>query len=1725
MSRWIRGLLVIVAALLACSALADPAYDNADLAAKADRLEKLLPLVKDKANLALVTQGPVYGDLIQNSGDAEHWMAFSRALFEATTPQAPQFSSFLQNALAADYVAYEKATTNNNKAEALKDLSRLFASENQWRNTLNAARASLNLQNDDSFRTYYMALREKFGFRIISYNIENDARIPRACVIFSEKLDPKTLDYSRFISVDGIANAAVSASGNQLCVEGLHHGRSYHMLVKARIPSGVLEHTLHGATYNFYVKDRSAQVHVMAKNYVLPSVGQAGIPITSVNTDKLHIEIMRIDDRSLMHTIHSRVFLRNLESYQARSIIQRKGVPVWRGSMAVAERLNRDVVTAFPVRQTLGTMQPGVYVMLATLGDTKPGVADAAGNDPDMATQWFVVSDLGLTSFSSPDGLEVMVRSLATAKPLAGVALRLIARSNAVLATLTTNAEGLAQFDPGLSRGKNGLAPGLLTASLGTDDDNFLDLTAAPFDLTDRGDNGQPQATPLQALVFPERGVYRGGESVHITALLRKADGQAVTAAPLTLVVTRPDGVEANRFVTTDQGAGGRAVTLPLLDNAANGTWHIAAFADPKGEAIGDASFLVEDYVPDRLAMTMKPETDIAHLGESVMIDTTTRYLYGAPGANLPLDGDITLTSAEDSVLPPQMRGFEFGLADSSFSSVIRQLGANLVTQPDGTAKIKARIPDVSSQHPLAATISLRVSEIGGRAITRQSVIAILPKGPIIGVKPDFADAGGANLGANTDAGFKLALFNPAGQRISGKPLHWVLFHIHHNYQWFKQDGTWNFQSFDVTTKAREGDVALESAAPVNLQMPVTFGSYRLEITGNDAHKTSVTFHAGYSQDDSAASPDRLPLVLDKKTYESGDTIHAMVTADANGEVTLAFSSGMLRILKTVPVEKGGNAIDVKIGSDWGSGGYLIALSHRPLDIAQKRMPGRAIGMGWFGIDQDKHRLAITADLPKTFTPNQNLKIPVTLAGVRPGDQAFVSVAAVDVGILNLTHYKLPDAFGDIYGQRRLAAHIRDIYGHLIDGMQSTAGAVRSGGDASGGVGNAPKPSGQPLSLFAGPVKVGADGKALVTFAVPEFNGTARVMVSAWSANAVGTLSQDVIIHEPVVAEASLPRFLNLQDQSRMHVGLDNISGAAGPYQVSIETTAPLGLAKADARRTVTLAKGGRADFDVPLQAVALGDGNVTLNISGPNFTTTQNLVLSVLPGAPRVFHRESQKLAPGASLQLNAQATSEYLAGTGSARVAVSALGDLDVADVLARLHSYAWRCSEQTVSRAMPLLFADALPTAMQNDPDAAKTMDRGIARVLSRQSANGGFGLWEVEDNSDVWLSAYVMDFLTRAREHGHKVPGVALKTGLNFLTNAVNNAQKVTSDNAPGIAYALYVLARSGKPVMGVLRYDVATQLPAFYTPMARAQMGAALAALGDTKDAGTVFDKALTQLTNQNKWSYSEKDFGSLLRDSAGFVALAGESKVAPDLINKATDVLNNAVDNAGYTSTQEENWMVRAGIFLQHADNTVKLAINGTTQQGAYHAAFSAAALAQHPVIIKNLSDQPVDVVMTTTGRPALPQVAQANGYGISRRLLTLDGKPLPAGPMAQDMRFVVVLDLVAPQSDMAQILVSDPLPAGLEIENPDLADASSSTALPALAHKPQPLHEQFRDNRYVAAFSRDANAGGTYAVEYEVRAVTPGTYAWPSATVEDMYRPARFGTTAPASLVVVGRQ
>ena len=339
-------------------------------------------------------------------------------------------------------------------------------------------------------------------------------------------------------------------------------------------------------------------------------------------------------------------FLGQLTRYSAAEIARDKGVKIWNGTLDTASDLNRDVVTAFPVMEAVGQLEPGVYVMTAKPHDGTAIDNESADDCDNIATQWFVVSDLGLTAFTGKGGVQVFVRSLASAEPVRDVEVRLIARNNEVLATKKTDALGVATFDPGLARGEGGLAPGLVVATRGRRLRFPGSRDRAAFDLTDRGVKGRAVSGAVDAFLYTERGVYRTGETVALTALLRDGKGVAVPGLPLD-----PCGAAARRRRVPPRpgrGPGARrpALSIPILPGSLRGTWRVAAYTDPKGSSVGEATFLVEDYVPERLELTLTPKVDALRPGQPAPIDLAARYLYGAPGSGLDVTGEVSVAAA-----------------------------------------------------------------------------------------------------------------------------------------------------------------------------------------------------------------------------------------------------------------------------------------------------------------------------------------------------------------------------------------------------------------------------------------------------------------------------------------------------------------------------------------------------------------------------------------------------------------------------------------------------------------------------------------------------------------------------------------------------------------------------------------------------------------------------------------------------------------------------------------------------------------------------------------------------------------------------------------------------------------------------------------------------------------------------------------------------------------------
>ena len=1652
----------------------------------------------------------VLGQLVSVApNDASNWLRLARTVLQIRPRDDRERALLLDHASTAAYIAYQRASDRNLEAESLTVLGKTLADRKLWRAALDSMRLALDLRESADLRGQYERLRTEHGFRILDYSVDSDAISPRVCFQFSEELPGKRTDFSPFVAEAGQDKPAISVTEKQLCVEGLKHGERYEITLRAGLPSTVRETLAKSAEFTIFVRDRKPSVRFAGKAYVLPRTGQRGIPVLSVNTSAVVLSVYRIGDRNLVDTVLGYDFQRNLSQYDAERIASERGSKVWSGELSVEPKLNVEITTAFPVDQPLGNLKPGVYVMTAA---PKGQVA----NDYDQrASQWFIVSDLGLTAYSGHNGIDVFIHSLASAEPLGEVGVRLIARNNEVLAEKSTGKDGFVHFEAGLARGEGGQAPAAIVAA-DEGDYAFLSLKTPAFDLSDRGVAGRQVPAGLDAFVYTERGVYRSGETVHVTTLLRDALGVAA-AAPLTFVMERPDGVEYRRALVPDQGLGGHSWSVPLVSSALTGTWRVAAYTDPKRPPIGEATFLVEDYVPDRLEFDLTSAAKVIPRDAPAQLNVDGHFLYGAPASDLELQGAVTIAAAKDRL---GFAGFSFGLEEDEVTAERQELRDLPTTDATGKASFPVKLDTIpATSRPLEGTITVSMAESGGRAVERKITLPIAPAAAMLGVKPVFS---GRSLADGANADFDLVMVAPDGKTVAQSGVHYELMRVETTYQWYRQGGSWEFEPIKRTERAADGNVDLAPDKPARISLPVKWGRYRLEVSsgGADGTMTSLTFDAGFYAESSADTPDLLEVALDKNDYKSGDAMTVSVTARSAGRLTLNVFTDRMVATVSQDVKAGGVRVPLTVGKDWGTGAYLVATLRRPLDAPAQHMPGRAIGVQWFSIDRSNRTLALTMTLPATMRPDNALNVPIKVAGLSAGEEAHVVLAAVDVGILNLTNYK-PPAPDDYYlGQRQLTAEIRDLYGELIDGMQGVRGQIRSGGD-SGAELTGPPPTQAPLALYSGIVSVGADGRAQVSFDIPAFTGTVRVMAVAWSKDKVGKASGDVIVRDPVVLTTTLPRFLRTGDRGNVQFELDNVEGAAGGYSIALSTD---GTIKRDGGEPLTLklAAKQRNHVAVPITAAGSGAGTLKVSVSGPDgFALQRSYALDVRPANQILTRRTVQALAPGETLTLSKDLFADFVPGTGRVGLSVAISASLDIATLLGELDRYPFGCSEQITSRAMAMLYINELAAQakLALDGDIDQRIKDGIQRLLARQDSNGSFGLWSIGGN-DPWLDAYVTDFLTRARERNFEVPQQAFTQALDRLRNYVASTVDPSKNGGRDLAYALYVLARNGVAPVGDLRYIADTKIGDITTPIAKAQIAAALAMLGDRTRADRVYLAALDAISPQPKLELGRADYGSALRDSAALVTLAAEGRTTQRTIDDAVARVDAARALSIRTSTQEDAWLVLAARALGKQVNAIALAVNGEGRQGAFYRSLRASELEQ-PLALSSRGAGTVQAVVSVSGSPLTPEPAAERGFKIERNYFTLDGEPADPTNAKQNQRFVVVLKMTEPQPQYGRDIVADYLPAGFEIDNPRLVSSGDTGTLAWIADAAEPVNSEFRDDRFTAAFDRDESSPPVFTVAYVVRAVSPGHYVLPQAVVEDMYRPDRFGRTATGTIDV----
>ncbi|MEY3732397.1 MAG: hypothetical protein RLZZ57_3153, partial [Pseudomonadota bacterium] len=1043
-------------------------------------------------------------------------------------------------------------------------------------------------------------------------------------------------------------------------------------------------------------------------------------------------------------------------------------------------------------------------------------------------------------------------------------------------------------------------------------------------------------------------------------------------------------------------------------------------------------------------------------------------------------------------------RGWRFGLQDENFApDLIAQEIAPLDREGRGVVALSLpRAPDTTL--PIKANVTLAIAEPGGRESRARIAVPVRAASLFPVLRPAFQ---GDAVDAGAEAAFDIAAVAPDGSAAPAR-LRLRLVRERPDWRLVMRDSIARFETVWRDEPVDAAEVAITPAAPSRFARSLPFGRYRLEIADADGlGMASYRFRAGWAGVESAEIPDRIDVAAERRALTSGEVARLRITPPFTGPATVAVLTDRLVSLREITLAEAGTEIEVPVDAAWGPGAYVAITAYRPGESREGR-PARALGLAWIGLDPAPRRLEVAITAPERIRPRQRVEIPIRITEAR--GEAMVTLAAVDEGILRLTGFASPDPVAHFLGRRALGVDIRDDYGRLLAPAEGALALLRQGGDG-GLAGMGIQPPQKLVSLFSGPVRVAADGSAMIALDIPDFAGELRLMAVAWEGNRIGAASRPMMVRDQAVVEAALPRFLAPGDTARLPVLMHNIELPAGEIVAELSTEGAIAI-EGPARLTARLATGERAAPATGLRALSGGEGLLQLRLSGPEgFSVTRESRITIRPARPLLTEVQAAELPGGAEREV-APVFDRFIAGTARAELSLGAVVRYDAAAALRAVEAFPLACLEQSAARALALSAGLFTPAG----GDHAARLQAAVQAILDRQRFDGAFGLWSANAEAELWLTPFAVEALLRARAAGATLPEAALNDALRFLDDAVGDTGETTPEERAAQAYRLHALALAGRVRLGAARrmMESAGDMP---TPLSLAQLGAVFARGGDRTRAEQAFNAALSRL-GRRWWSF---DYGTAQRDALAVATLLKESGLLADRLAALMGVLPGQNFTPETTSTQEQGWAVLAAARLGQGMRPIEASLDGM----ALTPAPVVVAPLSAPARLSNLGAATIWQMTATTGIPKEAPPAARQGLTIRRQFLALDGSALNLDQLRAGDGFILLLEARADGEERHQVLLQQGLPAGWEITG--RFGAGEVSGLPWLGALTAIDSQPALDDRFAAAVTLEGeNRGARIAVR--LRAVTAGSFELPGAEAREMYRPAIFARQNTARIAIL---
>jgi uncharacterized protein YfaS (alpha-2-macroglobulin family) len=1391
---------------------------------------------------------------------------------------------------------------------------------------------------------------------------------------------------------------------------------------------------------------------------------------------------------------------------------------------------------------------------------------------PQSDASRLVLTDLQLVAKSEgtppgkswPPKIWVWSLDVATGGAESGVLVEAVRSSGKKLATCTTGGDGGCVLELP-ERDVDPAGPVALLASKG-DDLTYLKFADLQVPLSESQVGGEPyQSTvPYRASMWTERGVYRPGETVHLAATLRTRTNAAPPAdLPVTVKFLDSRRKTMKQAALRTNPGGLVAVDLPLAAFASTGSWE--AVLEVAGKPIASEKFNVEEFVPERMRVTAAASVEDALAADPVSLDISAKYLFGGSAAGSPVEIACHIETA--TFVPGGQDRYQWGVArhasrpDEQVDDGIRSLGTTNAEIGEDD-HVRASCPEVGAAPagPSRVVADISVFEAGSGRTTRAATSwRVHPAKTYIGMT-----TGTRQAEVGTPFTVDGVVVDWEGKPVSAVKIQVEIYDLQEEWGWWWY---WEWQEYQEDwlrhlrasfSEKRTVEVGSDGRFSLDVTPRARAAGYEVRAIAGEARTELMVEGSARSYWSSPGARESTPRPLAPTAVSMtapergvvGEPIEVEIVAEWPGRVLFTAETDQVLATEWVDVAKPGAVKWKFIPNGYADNVYVSALAVKDPHLLspESYVPDRGFAVRSVRLEPTAYQMAVTLDTPAEIRSNSTLQVGIDL-GPQNGP-TWVTVAAVDEGILSLTKFPTPDPIPDLFPSRRLGVSTYETIGWTM--MLPPAGASSAtGGDAEGAAGRV-----QPVkavALWSGPVEVDNSGKATVELAVPQYRGELRVMVMATNADRVGSASAQVVVRDPLVIQTTMPRFLTTGDAFQVPVFVTNTSGKKRTITVKLAAEAipvpgigildPISPLELTSKPEATFSLGDGESKTVAFAARAIAPiGAARLRVvatSDGGLTSQDEVEVPFSPNAPRERVVQRVALTDG-KLDLK-PLLQGWVPTTESTQLWITPNPYGESLQHLAYLIHYPYGCIEQTTSSARPLLYVRNLLPAIDPKLASPERIDdmvkSGIDRIFSMQTSSGGFGYWPGENEPSYWGTAYATHFLLDAVQAGYDVPQDRIDDAIAFLAREADKSHGSTHDVHYGWfdaePYIHYVLARGGKPrkariesLLGTLDRSRAEAKEDEYL------LQAALYLAGDRRYEKALRSPTTAPLTSErhNHWG-----FWSDLRARGMMLSVNEDLFGANDAGSEPLAQLvarGLAGQGSRWYTTQEIVWGTTA-LGKRVANSTSKfgepvLSANGKALKAEKLGAdrtftvWRASELSSLELDVPSVGDGKLYLVISSQGvRTNGTWKTGGASLALTREFLDAEGDPISWSDHALgDLVYTRVKVTNTTNERIQNLALVDRLPAGWEIENPRLGRSNTVDWIdPEQAW--QADHMNLRDDRLELFGALDPKE--TREVVYAVRAVTAGTFTIPPVEIEAMYDPNVWARAAGMQIEVQG--